>query len=157
MTYVPLNHWNLFTFGSLILILGYKPLNTNRLRLSYEDLWDSGIFQAKNDEKLQMISQNLRKNLQIRDRFLKISLLSFFALSSTTSTNCCWKCFVCLWADSIPKTRKSNEEQQKATNGKWKHPQKTKTSNEKQQRATFFFFHISTHLLQLWTYGRWLT
>ena len=30
--------------------------------------------------------------------------------------------------DSISKTRKSNEEQQKATNGKWKHAPKTKTS-----------------------------
>ena len=53
-----------------------------------------------------------------------------------------------------PKTRTSNEEQQKATNGKWKHALR-KTSNKKQQIT--FFIPIFIHLLQLWTYGRWLT
>ena len=37
--------------------------------------------------------------------------------------------------DSISKTRTSNEEQQKATNGKWKHAPKTKTSNNEQGKA----------------------
>ena len=66
--------------------------------------------------------------------------------------------FVCFgfWdrIDSISKTRKSNEEQQKATNGKWKHTPKTKTRNKKQRRA--FFIPIFIHSHQFWIYGRWL-
>ena len=54
----------------------------------------------------------------------------------------------------ISKTRKSNEEQQKETNGKWKHAPKTKTSNKEQQIA--FFIPILIHSHQFWTYGRWL-
>ena len=63
--------------------------------------------------------------------------------------------------DFISKTRTSNEEQQKPTNGKWKRVPKTKTktsaitSNKKQQRA--FFFPIFIHLLQLWAHGKCLT
>ena len=49
----------------------------------------------------------------------------------------------------------STEEHQKGTNSKWKHAPKTKTSNKKQQRA--FLIPIFIHLLQLWTFGRWLT
>ena len=56
--------------------------------------------------------------------------------------------------DSISKTGTRIEEQQKATNGEWKHATKTKTSNKERQRA--FFIPIFIHLLQLWTYGRWL-
>ena len=43
---------------------------------------------------------------------------------------------------SISKTSKSNEEQQKATNDKWKHTPKTK--NE-QQKATKSIFHSHFH------------
>ena len=56
--------------------------------------------------------------------------------------------------DSISKTRKSNEGQWKATNGRWKHAPKPKTSNRKQQRA--FFIPIFIDSRQFWTCGRWL-
>ena len=49
---------------------------------------------------------------------------------------------------------KSNEEQQKATNGKWKHAPKTKTSGKNQQRT--FLIPIFIHSHQFWSYGRWL-
>ena len=48
-----------------------------------------------------------------------------------------------------------SQKQERATNAKWKHASKTKTSNKKQQRT--FFISIFIHLLQLWTYARWLT
>ena len=48
---------------------------------------------------------------------------------------------------------KSNERQMQTP--VWKYAPETKTSHEKQQRA--FLFPISIHLLQLWTFGRWLT
>ena len=44
------------------------------------------------------------------------------------------------WKPGYIKTRKSNEEQQNATNGKWKRVPKIKTSNKKQQRAFLFPF-----------------
>ena len=69
------------------------------------------------------------------------------------------KAFACFgfWdrTDSISKTRTSNEEEQKAMDGKWKHSPKTKTSNK--EHFSFPFSLIFIHLLQLWTYGRWLT
>ena len=52
------------------------------------------------------------------------------------------------------KAPKSNEEQQKATNGKWKHAAKTKANNKKQQRA--FFIPIFIHSHQFGTFRRWL-
>ena len=56
------------------------------------------------------------------------------------------------------KQERATKSSKKATDGKLKHAPKTKTSNnepQKQQRA--FFIPIFIHLLQLWTYGRWLT
>ena len=77
---------------------------------------------------------------------------------ATKSHNEQQKAFACfgVWdrIDSISKTRKSNEEQQKATKDKWKHATKPKTSNKKQQRT--FFIPIFIHSYQFWTYGRWL-
>ena len=71
---------------------------------------------------------------------------------ATKSHNEQQKAFACF--DSVSKTRKSNEEQEKATNGKWKHTPKTKTRNKKQQRAFFILIFIHSH--QFWTYGKWL-
>ena len=55
--------------------------------------------------------------------------------------------YTCKKAQQNSKTRTSKEEQQKATNGKWKHVPKTKTSNKKQRRA---FSHSSALTLDLW-------
>ena len=49
----------------------------------------------------------------------------------------------------------SNEEQQKAIKGKWKHSPKTKTSNNEQEKA--LFIPIFIHSPQFWTNERWLT
>ena len=69
------------------------------------------------------------------------------------------KVFACFgfWdrTDAVSKTRTSNEKQQKATNGKWKHSPKTKTRYRMQQRA--FFIPIFIHSRQFLTAGRWLT
>ena len=54
----------------------------------------------------------------------------------------------------LSQKQEKQEEQRKATNGKWKHAPKTKTSNKKQQRA--FSIPIFIHSHEFWTYGRWL-
>ena len=74
---------------------------------------------------------------------------------ATKSHNEQQKAFACFGfldrINSISKTRKSNEAQQKATNGKWKHAPKTKTSNKKTTKSIFHsYFHSFSPILDLW-------